>query len=405
MPPRVRPLIHPEPTAAPVLLELAGTRLVLELVEVNDGAAGLRSAVSVRAVHGSGEETHGTQPDSLPAAALLRNALVGEAELVCGEEPAAGPGIERHLIACLPSHATPEQQLSALDNVRRRLPEMLAPSAAVASGERRVPEGCINVLWWDERANFGDAVGPWLVQKISGLKPVNGWRRQLEVPPLITVGSTAGWAEQDGTQVWGAGLMRPPEPGVVQRLAGLRGVRIHAVRGALTGAALRSRLGWTVPEIYGDPALLLPRVLRVPDGQPSQGKVAVVPHLDHRGLFAGAEDAGAHVVDARQGMERVVREIAGARACISSSLHGIIVAQAYGVPWVWVRISDAVIAGDTFKFRDFLTTVDDSAAVRVDLTLAQAQTLDPVRLARRAALPRLEISLDALLDAFPLPRS
>ena len=233
---------------------------------------------------------------------------------------------------------------------------------------------------------------------------MNGWRRQLGVPPLVTVGSTAGWLEQDGTQVWGAGLMRTLEPAVIERLAGLRGVGVHAVRGTLTAAELRLQLGWPIPEVYGDPALLLPRFLQVPDGQPSQGKVAMVPHLDHLGLFPDAEDAGVHSVDARQGMERVVREIAGARACISSSLHGIIVAQAYGVPWIWVRISDAVIAGDTFKFRDFFTTLEESAAARVDVTAAQAGTLDPVRLARRASLPRLRISLDALLDAFPLPR-
>lgn len=198
--------------------------------------------------------------------------------------------------------------------------------------------------------------------------------------------------------------MRTLEPAETERLAGLRGVGVHAVRGALTAAELRSKLGWRVPEVYGDPALLLPRFLRVPDGQGARGEVAVVPHLDHRGLFPDSGDPGVHVVDARQGMEQVVREIAGSRACVSSSLHGIIVAQAYGVPWVWVRVRDAVIAGDTFKFRDFFTTLEESSVARVDVTAARARTLDPMRLARRASLPRLRISLDALEDAFPMPR-
>ena len=193
----------------------------------------------------------------------------------------------------------------------------------------------------------------------------------------------------------------------VTRLAQLRGIRIDAVRGELTGAQLRSQLGWTVPEVYGDPALLLPRFLAVPDGQPSQGRVAVLPHLDHRGIFGNPlapRDNAVHVIDARQGLEQVVREIAAARVCISSSLHGIIVAQAYGVPWVWVRIEDALIAGDTFKFRDFFTTLDSSAVSAVSITAAEARAMDPTALARKAALPRLKISLDALLDAFPLPR-
>lgn len=56
--------------------------------------------------------------------------------------------------------------------------------------------------------------------------------------------------------MWGAGLMRTLEPAETERLAGLRGVGVHAVRGALTAAELRSKLGWRVPEVYGDPALL-----------------------------------------------------------------------------------------------------------------------------------------------------
>ncbi|MCC3265450.1 polysaccharide pyruvyl transferase family protein [Arthrobacter gengyunqii] len=417
MPQRVRPLVLPAGRCpAPEILELAGGRFVLELVVVNDGAEGSRTAVSVRAAARDAEtgapdavtdSAAGTAPDTVPGASLLRNALVGESDLVRDDGSAAGTGTERHLLRYLPADAATDQGQAALADARRRLPDLLAPAATVASGLRQLPAGCANLLWWDERTNFGDAVGPWLVRELTGLRPVNGWRRQLDVPPMVTVGSTAGWLEQDGTQVWGAGLMRPLEPAAAQRLAGLRGIRIHAVRGELTAAELRSQVGWTVPEVYGDPALLLPRFLPVPDGQPSQGKVALVPHLDHRGLFTDADDSqdsGVHVVDARQGMEQVVREIAGSRACISSSLHGIIVAQAYGVPWVWVRISDAVIAGDTFKFRDFFTTVEDSSVSRVDVTAAQARALDPVRLARSAALPRLRISLDALLDAFPLPR-
>ncbi|MFJ7749065.1 polysaccharide pyruvyl transferase family protein [Arthrobacter sp. NPDC097144] len=437
------PVSPAEQGPEPAVLELAGLRFVLELVEVDDGVRGPCAAVSVQAagVTGAGAETMGPEtpePDTLPGAALLRNALAGEALLVrddgAGEsaEAAKTSGTERHLFPCLPQGAAPEEQRAALADVRRRLPGLLTPSAGVAAGNRKVPQGHVNLLWWDERSNFGDVVGPWLVRRISGLQPVNGWRRGLDVPPLAAVGSTAGWLEQDGTQVWGAGLMRALDAAAVERLAALRGIRIHAVRGKLTAAELRSQLGWTVPEIYGDPALLLPRFLPVQDGQPSRGKVAVVPHLDHRGILGSGgrgpagqgsdvwgpdaqdpedhgsdvwgPDAPVRVVDARQGMEQVVREIAGSRACISSSLHGIIVAQAYGVPWTWVRISDAVIAGDTFKFRDFFSTLRESEVSSVDVTVAQAGELDPVLLARAATLPRLRISLDALLEAFPLPR-
>jgi hypothetical protein len=387
-------------------LNIKGHRFRVELVPAADGSA---SAVCARAADMGG----GIVPETDPAAVLLRSALIGHADLVRRrtdqpQQAATAEDTERHVLGYVADGASGEQRSTAVEDARRRLARLLAPAAAVAAGAEDVPDGCVNLLWWDERANFGDAVGPWLVRRLTGRAPVNGWRRNLSVPPLAAVGSTAGWLEQDETRVWGAGLMAPLEPDAVKRLAGLSGIRIHAVRGELTGAELRSQLGWTVPEVYGDPALLLPRFLSVPDNQASQGKVAVLPHLDHCGLFgnplASREDADlVHNIDARQGLERVVREIAAAQVCISSSLHGIIVAQAYGVPWVWVRIEDALIAGDTFKFRDFFTTLDSSAVSAVSITAAEARAMDPAALARKATLPRLKVSLDALLAAFPLP--
>jgi hypothetical protein len=387
-------------------LNIKGHRFRIGLVPAADGSA---STVCARAADAGG----GIVPETDPAAVLLRSALIGHADLIRRgtdqpHQAATAEDTERHVLGYVADGASGEQCRTAVEEARRRLAGLVAPAAAVAAGASEVPEGCANLLWWDERANFGDAVGPWLVRRLTGRTPVNGWRRNLSVPPLAAVGSTAGWLEQDGTRVWGAGLMAPLAPDAVKRLAGLSGIRIHAVRGELTGAELRSQLGWTVPEVYGDPALLLPRFLFVPDGQASQGKVAVLPHLDHRGLFGNPlvswEDVDlVHNIDARQGLERVVREIAAAKVCISSSLHGIIVAQAYGVPWVWVRIEDALIAGDTFKFRDFFTTLDSSAVSAVSITVAEARAMDPAALARKATLPRLKVSLDALLAAFPLP--
>ncbi|MDF2499161.1 MAG: hypothetical protein K0Q86_2793 [Arthrobacter koreensis] len=118
-----------------------------------------------------------------------------------------------------------------------------------------------------------------------------------------------------------------------------------------------------------------------------------------------AAGPGIAVVDVREGVEAVVRRITGARVCISSSLHGIIVAQAYRVPWVWLRISDRLISGDRYKFEDFFTTLDASAVCTGNVACRELTPRLMERLAARAVLPELGIDLEPLLQSFPHRRA
>ncbi|MER1996801.1 MAG: polysaccharide pyruvyl transferase family protein [Arthrobacter sp.] len=325
---------------------------------------------------------------------LLRNALVGRFPLVQDQA-------ERHVLGVAAAH--PADLLARAEACIRDIRETTGAVLDASRPGGEVPPGFLNLLWWDERPNFGDAVGPWLAAHLSGLTPVNGRSLGLSTPALATAGSIAGWLEQDGSQIWGSGLMGPVAGKSLARLRSLKNVRVHAVRGRNTRTELQRSTGWRVPEIYGDPALLLPRFLERTEA--AGGGIAVVPHLDHRKSLGKTAGPGITMVDVREGVETVVRRIAGAQACVSSSLHGIIVAQAYGVPWVWLRISDQVISGDRYKFEDFFTTLDAAAASARDVT---ADALTPgliEELAASASLPELSIDLDPLLESFPYRRA
>jgi len=52
----------------------------------------------------------------------------------------------------------------------------------------------------------------------------------------------------------------------------------------------------------------------------------------------------------------VARQIASCRKIVSSSLHGIIAAHAYGIPAAWVEFSNQ-LAGDGIKFADHFASV------------------------------------------------
>jgi hypothetical protein len=169
---------------------------------------------------------------------------------------------------------------------------------------------------------------------------------------------------------------------------------------------LVNHLGWEVPEVYGDPALLMNRLYNPPATAAADAPYSICPHYIHKRDVAGrvASLGEARLIDVERDAETVVAELANSRVVISTSLHGLIVAQAYGTPWVWLRIDDNRLAGDTFKFEDFFTTLDRSAVATTTLTRDQLRTADFAAIAKTARVPRSNFDAAALLDAFPYPR-
>lgn len=194
----------------------------------------------------------------------------------------------------------------------------------------------ISMYWWRERPNFGDALAPVIVGAISGRNPV--WRHQ--PPRLLAIGSIIHHA-LPGDTIWGSGvhnlrLNRPWSP---------EGKTFLAVRGPITRQYILDR-GGACPPVYGDPASLLPRFhpIRV---EPIR-EVALMPHLADA---TGREFARRHrlpCIDPSQPWQKVVAEIASCRLLLSSSLHGIIVAEAYGVPAIWTAYTKS-----PEKFHDY----------------------------------------------------
>src|SRR5690606_38035726 len=102
-------------------------------------------------------------------------------------------------------------------------------------------------------------------------------------------------------------------------------------------------LGYDCPEIYGDPAILLPKYFNPPVIK--KYKIGVIPHyLDlemAQALFKDQE--GVIVIDLMtMDVENVTLQIMSCECAISSSLHGIIVSHAYNIPSVQVKFSDKI---------------------------------------------------------------
>lgn len=198
----------------------------------------------------------------------------------------------------------------------------------------------VPAFWWDGHPNFGDDMTPWLLPRY-GLVPLYREPRDAQ---LVGVGSLLEFLPEDFSgSIWGTGLIRPESRSLPR-------ARVLAVRGPFTA----DLIGATGVRAFGDPGILVARHLPRPA---RRHRIGVVPHGHHRshpglaGAIASAGD-GIHIVDVHQSAASAAREIASCEAIVTTSLHGLITADAYGIPAVWTTLEPPLDGGD-FKFRDY----------------------------------------------------
>lgn len=214
----------------------------------------------------------------------------------------------------------------------------------------------LHVYWYsmeraDNKNNYGDQLVPYMISKLSG-KAVkrfvpkkysfNRFRKR-----YFTIGSILKTVDKNAI-VWGSGIKR--------RSVKVKDATFLAVRGPLSRARLLE-LGYNCPEVYGDPALLLPQL--IPDNENKTYDLGIIPHYVDYDLvtkkFPGNDTY--KVIDfITDDVVKTTKEILQCKTVISSSLHGVIVAHAYNIPALWVKFSDKV-TGDNVKFYDYFESV------------------------------------------------
>lgn len=273
----------------------------------------------------------------------------------------------------------------------RRLAEACVQPAAWRNG-RVVP-----TFWWDGHPNFGDDLTPWLLPRY-GLVPILRSPREAR---LSGAGSIVEFLPETFTgAVWGSGLME-------ERPRSLPEAMFLAVRGHHT----RDLLGAPASVALGDPGILISRYLRRPK---VRRELAIVPHGHHRshaGLagFVARTRERARVVNVHQRAQRAARQIAASEVVITTSLHGLVTADSYGIPAVWT-VLDPPLGGGDFKFRDYESVVTPGRTrfiefaddLTIDNILGAAWSVDADRVSD--AGDALERALSTLPDVLaPLP--
>lgn len=240
------------------------------------------------------------------------------------------------------------------------------------------------LYYWTQKqfVNFGDYLSLKLIERI-----VDGAVRSNPKPnekKLLAIGSIFYFARENDV-VWGSGINGKKLEKSDYTFSHLD---VRAVRGPMTRDFLKKNFNIDSPEIYGDPALLMPYLF--PEFKrkaiPSRDHIVILHYLDEK-LFPKTEDG--HIVYATDPWEDIMEKIMDSAFVISSSLHGVIVAEAYGIPARLLRITQNE---PFFKFQDYYLGTN-----RPDFKYA-ASIEDALKMGGE---PPFECNLESLYDAFP----
>lgn len=248
----------------------------------------------------------------------------------------------------------------------------------------------ISLYYWTDMPNFGDRLNEDVCRFLSGSDPVWASPKRCNAAFIGSIlekfiyrrkrwTADALWIKyfRSKVDVWGSGFIKDPESSD-ERL--MRRLNIRAVRGRVTLERLRGLTGLDLDDVaVGDPGLLASKLH--PAKSPAFRVCGIIPH--HAELAAIKRSADTVAIESERGIlqdstlkamplfERVAKSIPGAvvlnpesppktvigrisecEAVLSSAMHGLIVADSFGIPNMRVIASESLMGGD-YKFRDY----------------------------------------------------
>ncbi|MBH0237643.1 polysaccharide pyruvyl transferase family protein [Methylobrevis albus] len=205
--------------------------------------------------------------------------------------------------------------------------------------------------------NLGDALSPVMVALLSG-RDVRHVGHKSSKPRMAAVGTIAHSFEGGEVHVWGTGSSRWRNPiAVGQKRIPFHPTpstrfRVHATRGPIGRQLLGEENAVGAP-VYGDPVWLLPRFYPAPTEK--KWDLGVIVHLadltnrektvsvrpEHLRYVVPPEFEGSvrlinTITDvSAAAMRGKLDEILSCRRLVSTSLHGMVFAESYGIPCLY----------------------------------------------------------------------
>lgn len=227
----------------------------------------------------------------------------------------------------------------------------------IPKNRKIVVDGFFNkILGFTAKNNLGDDLNFYVLGAISGKKVFSAPNLLIKCSNILFIGSILQKYINTKSIIWGAGTIDEKTYSVSCPYI------VRAVRGPLTRQWLIKH-NIDCPNVYSDPALLLPLIYR--PNVKKKYKYGIIPHYVDWGahevkfLCDVLSDFSITLINMAKykSCEAVIDTINECEYVISSSLHGIIISDAYKIPNIWVEFSSKV-DGNGFKFRDYFLSVN-----------------------------------------------
>jgi pyruvyltransferase len=213
---------------------------------------------------------------------------------------------------------------------------------------------------WSAKPNFGDLLTPLLIDRFIHLPHIQASPQEAN---LVIVGSILEHIPNNWDNAWngviaGAGFLHENSKMVVKR-------KVLAVRGPMTASRiLTSSTGCAFKKYEGvlaDPGLIADEL--VPE-QIKQYNLGIVPHWTDTSLALNPifKKFNPLIINVADDPLKVIAQIGQCKKIVSSSLHGIILADAFGIPRR-IELSPRALShpqqeGGTFKWRDYSASIN-----------------------------------------------
>lgn len=174
-------------------------------------------------------------------------------------------------------------------------------------------------FWWSARRNWGDELTPLLLARFSDLDIT--WA-PVEKADMLVVGSIIDLLPADGSysgRIVGTGTLRPNN----DARSKLKNANIYALRGPLTAAHVPGTFA------LGDPGVLANELVPMPD---KIYNLSLLGHWRDRELQHRFTQWVPHIINPADGPLEVIKQIGASRKLVTSSLHGLVVADSFGIP-------------------------------------------------------------------------